>query len=123
MKPKVLIVDDEADFRQLLEYNLTRQDFEVFTAGNGLEALNLTRRVRLDVILLDLMLPDFDGFSLYQRLRVEPHTSKIPVIIISALGGQTILARSIELGVASYLRKPVNLRLLGDHIRAAFERQ
>jgi DNA-binding response OmpR family regulator len=120
-KLKVLLVDDEPEFRELLEYNLSRQDFEVFTAGNGQEALDLARQVRPDVILLDLMLPDFDGFSVCQRLRKQPLTSNVPVIIISALGGQTIIGRGIALGVRSCLRKPVNLQSLGSHIRAVFQ--
>jgi DNA-binding response OmpR family regulator len=122
-KLKVLVVDDEPEFRQLLEYNLSRQDFKVFTAGDGQEALNLAKRVRPDVILLDLMLPDFDGLSLCQLLRGQPFTSNVPVIIISALGGQTIMSRSIALGVRSCLRKPVNLQSLGDHIRTVFQQQ
>jgi DNA-binding response OmpR family regulator len=123
MKIKVLVVDDEADFRQLLEYNLARQDCEVFTAANGLDALNEARRVLPDVILLDLMLPDLDGFSVCQILRAQPSTAGIPVIIISALSGHTNRARSIELGVTSYLRKPVDLLSLGHSVRAAFRLQ
>lgn len=123
MKPRVLLVDDEADFRELLEYNLARQDFEVFTAANGMEALNQARQLLPDVILLDLMLPDLDGFSVCELLHVQSSTGMIPVIIISALGGHSINARIIELGAICYLRKPVDFRALGDCIRSAFQQQ
>lgn len=123
MKPKVLVVDDEADFRQLIEYNLTRQDFEIFTAANGLEALNEARRVLPDVILLDLMLPDLDGFTVQQLLRSQPSTSDVPVIIVSALSSCPADDGKAGHGVVTYLRKPVDLRSLGAHVRLAYERQ
>jgi len=123
MKTKVLVVDDEADFRRLLEYNVTRPDCEVFTAANGLDALNEARRLLPDVILLDLMLPDLDGFSVCQILRAQPSTAGVPVIIISALSGHTTRARSLEFGVIQYLRKPVDLQTLGQCVRAAFQQQ
>jgi DNA-binding response OmpR family regulator len=74
MKPKVLVVDDETDFVQLTEYNLSRQGFEVYTAFNGVEALHQARRLLPDVILLDLMLPDIDGASVCEILRSPPWT-------------------------------------------------
>jgi two-component system alkaline phosphatase synthesis response regulator PhoP len=123
MKPKVLVVDDEADFRQLMEYNLAQQDFEVFTAADGLQALNEARRILPDVILLDLMLPDLDGFTVCQLLRAQPSTSDVAVIIVSALSGQTVSAQGLSLGVAGCLRKPVDLRSLADCVRGAFLRQ
>jgi DNA-binding response OmpR family regulator len=123
MKPKILVVDDEADFRRLLEYNLTRHDCDVFTAVNGLDALNEARRVLPDVILLDLMLPDLDGLSVCQILRAQPSTARVPVIIISALSGHTTRQRSLELGATGYLRKPVDLESLCQCVRAAFQQQ
>jgi two-component system, OmpR family, alkaline phosphatase synthesis response regulator PhoP len=123
MKPRVLLVDDEPDFRELLAYNLTRQDFEVFTAANGIEALNQARRWLPNVILLDLMLPDLDGFSVCELLHAQPSTANAVVIVVSALGGQSIQARSLETGVAGFLKKPVDLGSLGNRIRAACERQ
>lgn len=117
MKPKVLLVDDEADFVQLLEYNLSQQGFEMFSATNGVEALHQARRVLPDVILLDLMLPDLDGFSVYEILRSQPSTAAIPVIVISALSGPSTCGRSIEAGVACFFKKPVDLQALGDSVR------
>jgi DNA-binding response OmpR family regulator len=122
MRPKVLLVDDEADFRQLVEYNLSRQDFEVYTAADGLGGLNEARRILPDVILLDLMLPDLDGFTVCQILRAQPSTANVPVIIISALVGRSISAEGNPSGLANYVSKPVNLQTLGDYVRAALAR-
>ncbi len=122
MKPKVLVVDDEAEFVQLIEYNLAQEGFEVFTAGNGMEALHQARRVLPEVILLDLMLPDLDGFSVYEILRSQPSTSRTPIIIVSALSGPSVCGRSIEVGANCFFKKPVNLKVLGESVREAFVR-
>ena len=121
MKPKVLLVDDETDFAELLEYNLCQQGFEMFTAVNGMEALHQARRLLPDVILLDLMLPDLDGFSVYEILRSQPSTATIPVIIISALSGPSVCGRSIATGVNCFFKKPVDMKALGDSVRGLCE--
>ena len=123
MKPKVLVVDDEADFVELLEYTLGQQGFELFAARNGVEALHQARRVLPDVILLDLMLPDLDGFSVHEILRSQPSTAAIPVIVISALSGPTVCGRSIEAGVRGFFKKPVDAKALGESIRELYEEQ
>ena len=123
MKPRVLVVDDEADFVQLLQYNLGLDGFETFSASNGVEALHQARRVLPDVILLDLMLPDIDGFSVREILRSQPSTADIPVIVISALDGEYVTARSIETAVAGRFKKPVDSKALGESIRVAIEQR
>ena len=123
MKPKVLIVDDELEFVQLLEYHFSRQGFESFTATNGMEALHQARRILPDVIVLDLMLPDLDGFSVYEILRLQPSTARTPVIVVSALSGPSARGRSIELGVRHFFRKPVDLEALGSSVRDLFGEQ
>jgi len=123
MKPKVLLVDDETDFVQLTEYNLTRQGFEVFTALNGVEALHQARRVLPDVILLDLMLPDIDGASVCEILRSQPSTADVPVIVVSALDGMVTRGRTAEAGVSCYFKKPVDMNVLGDCMRAVCAKQ
>jgi two-component system alkaline phosphatase synthesis response regulator PhoP len=123
MKPKVLVVDDEADFVQLLEYTLAGEGYELFTAGNGMEALHEARRILPDVILLDLMLPDLDGFSVYEILRSQPSTSRTPIIVVSALSGPSVCGRSIDLGASHFFKKPVDLRALGESVRTVVEEQ
>jgi len=121
MKPRVLVVDDESDFIQLLKYNLERQGFEILTASNGVEALNTARRELPDVVLLDLMLPDLDGFSICEILRSQPSTSKVPIIVVSALDGEYVRGRSLQAGVACCFKKPVDMKTLGESIRSNYE--
>jgi CheY-like chemotaxis protein len=85
MKAKVLVVDDDQEFVQLIEFNLERHGCEIFTATNGVQALHMARSALPDVILLDLMLPDMDGFSVCEILHAQPSTREIPVIILSGL--------------------------------------
>jgi len=121
MKPKVLVVDDDSDFAELLSYQLGLQGCEIILAANGVEALSLARSQLPDVILLDLMLPDLDGFSVCQILQAQPSTREIPVFIVSALdepwGGQ----RGCKARFSKYFKKPVDLRTLGQSVRTSWE--
>jgi two-component system, OmpR family, alkaline phosphatase synthesis response regulator PhoP len=121
MKPRVLVVDDESDFIQLLKYNLENQGFDILTAGDGMEALNTARRELPDVVLVDLMLPDIDGFSVCEILRSQPSTSKVPIIVVSALDGDYVRTRGIQAGVACCFKKPVDMKVLGESIRSSYE--
>jgi DNA-binding response OmpR family regulator len=121
MKPKVLVVDDDPEFAELLRYQLELQGCEIVVASNGVEALSLARSQLPDVILLDLMLPDLDGFSVCQILQAQPSTKGIPVFIVSALdepwGGQ----RGCKARFSKYFKKPVDLRTLGQSVRTSWE--
>jgi len=121
MKPRVLVVDDESDFIQLLKYNLENQGFDILTAGDGMEALNTARRELPDVVLVDLMLPDIDGFSVCEILHSQPSTSKVPIIVVSALDGDYVRSRGIQAGVACCFKKPVDMKVLGESIRSSYE--
>jgi DNA-binding response OmpR family regulator len=121
MKPRVLVVDDESDFLELLKYNLEGQGFDILTAGDGVQALNVARRELPDVVLVDLMLPDLDGFSVCEILRSQPSTARVPIIVVSALDGEYVRSRGIQTGVACCFRKPVDMKALGDSIRSSYE--
>jgi DNA-binding response OmpR family regulator len=121
MKPRVLVVDDESDFIQLLKYNLENQGFDILTASDGVQALNAARRELPDVVLIDLMLPDIDGFSVCEILRSQPSTSKVPIIVVSALDGEYVRSRGIQAGVACCFKKPVDMKVLGESIRSNYE--
>src|SRR6266496_63901 len=84
-KPRVLIVDDDPEFAQLIEFNLTRQGCDILVAHEGLQALRVARTELPDVILLDVMLPDIEGFTVCEILRAHASTRDIPVFILSAL--------------------------------------
>lgn len=121
MKPRVLVVDDESDFIELLKYNLEEQGFEVLAAVDGMEALNIARRELPDVVLVDLMLPDLDGFSVCEILRSQPSTAQVPIIIVSALDGDYVRSRGLQTGVATCFKKPVDMKVLGKTIRSSHE--
>jgi DNA-binding response OmpR family regulator len=123
MKPRVLVVDDESDFIQLLKYNLENQGFDILTASDGVQALNAARRELPDVVLIDLMLPDIDGFSVCEILRSQPSTSKVPIIVVSALDGEYVRSRGIQAGVSCCFKKPVDMKVLGESIRANYEQR
>lgn len=123
MKPRVLIVDDEPDYVGLIEFNLLRLGFEVATAFNGLEALRKARTEQPNAIILDLLLPDLDGFSICEILQAQPSTRDIPIILLSALDGDMFRKRGSQTRIFQYLTKGTDLHTLGQCIQAACAEQ
>lgn len=127
MRPSILAVDDEPDVTGLLRFHLTRAGCTVRTAASGRAALNLIQQQAPDLILLDLMLPDIDGFGVCEILRRQPATATLPIIILSAWSTPDARHVGLELGALAYLTKPfrpkevVELvqRLLGQTATAA----
>lgn len=123
MKARVLIVDDEPDFLNLLEFNLANQGFDVISAPNGLEALRRARCDSPEVIILDLMLPDLDGLSVCHILRSQPATRNLPIIILSALDQPAKRPRSGKSEVSRWLKKGIGFDRLGECVRIALAEQ
>ena len=119
MKPRVLIVDDEPDYLDLVEFNLSREGFDVMRAASGLEALRRARCDAPQVIVLDLMLPDLDGFSVCEILRAQPSTRDVPVVVLSALDRPVGRAAGAKVSAARWLKKGCDLGSLGECVRAA----
>jgi DNA-binding response OmpR family regulator len=113
---KILAVDDEPDLADLMYFHLHRAGYEVATAANGWEALDQIRRSRPDIILLDLMLPDLDGFGVCEILRRDPATATIPIIIVSAWASPDSRNLGLELGALDYLTKPFSPQELLDRV-------
>jgi DNA-binding response OmpR family regulator len=109
VRPKLLIVDDEVDARRLLDYNFTAAGFDVATAASGKAALRLAARLKPDVILLDIVLPDADGFSVCRQLRARPTTARTPVVMLSSHSGFSIHATGTEAGARRCLSKSIEL--------------
>ena len=103
---RILVVDDEQDMLDLITYNLVEQGYEAETALNGLAALKKVRRDRPDLVVLDLMLGDLDGFSVCEILRQEPCSSRIPVLANTAYGGELPRVNALEAGADDFLPKP-----------------
>jgi two-component system cell cycle response regulator len=108
MTATVLVVDDVDANVKLLEARLTADYFEVRTARNGTEALHFCSRERADIILLDVMMPGMDGFEVCRRLKADPRSQHIPVIIITALDQPSDKVKGLEAGADDFLTKPVD---------------
>jgi len=121
MAQKILVVDDETDIVELLSYNLNLDGFEVISAQNGMEALNKARQHLPDLIILDLMLPDMDGFSICEILRCQPSTAEIPVIFLTAMAGEIPRMHGLEVGAADCCVKPIRTRDLRDRVKSILE--
>ena len=104
----VLIVDDEPMARDIMEGFLFQEGYELVFASSGLEALSILEAVNPDLILLDVMMPDLNGFEICQRLKADKTWRHVPIILVTALGQQADLARGFEAGADDFLRKPVD---------------
>jgi CheY-like chemotaxis protein len=103
---RALVVDDSAVIRELIAVNLELEGFEVTTAGDGESAVELANSLQPDVITLDVMMPRLTGFETVVRLREEPKTAGIPVVMVTGRAQAADLARGEEVGVEAYLTKP-----------------
>jgi two-component system phosphate regulon response regulator PhoB len=118
----VLIVEDEQDIRDLLAFNLKREGFSVFEAGDGNLAVTLANEKKPDIILLDIMLPGMDGLSVSKALQRDPGTAAIPVIMLTAKSEEVDRIVGLELGAADYVVKPFSVREVVLRIRAVLRR-
>ena len=113
---RILAVDDESDLTELIAYHLVRNGHLVETAATGWEAIDHIARNRPDIILLDLMLPDLDGFGVCEILRRNPVTATIPIIIISAWASTDSRLLGLELGALDYITKPFSPHELVERV-------
>ena len=120
---RILVVDDDPINRSLLRRHLEANGHEIEEAQNGLEALDVLRRTRCDVVLLDIMMPVMDGFRTLAALKHDAVWREMPVIMISGFDEVQSVARCIALGAEDYLSKPFNRVLLKARIQACLERQ
>jgi CheY-like chemotaxis protein len=106
MAYKILVVDDEPTIVRLMEFILARQGHEMIVAVNGEEALEKIRSQQPDLVLLDIMMPRIDGYEVAQRLRADPATATLPIIMLSAKAQEEDIRRGVEVGVDEYVTKP-----------------
>ena len=107
MTARVLVVDDVLANVKLMEARLTAEYFDVVTAMSGPEALAICDRAQCDIVLLDVMMPEMDGFEACRRLKASPKTHHIPVIMVTALDQPSDRVRGLEAGADDFLTKPV----------------
>jgi two-component system cell cycle response regulator len=118
MSARVLVVDDTPANVRLLEARLSAEYFDVITATNGQEALDICARAECDIILLDVMMPDMDGFEVCRRLKSNPATHFIPVVMVTALDSPADRVRGLEAGADDFLTKPVSDIVLIARVRS-----
>jgi DNA-binding response OmpR family regulator len=119
MVEKILIVEDEITLQETLAYNLTRQGYEVQVAGDGALGLEIARRMKPDLILLDVMLPGMDGFEICRIIRQEMIT---PVLMLTARDDEIDRVVGLEVGADDYLTKPFSMRELLARVKALLRR-
>lgn len=120
--PAILIVEDERDVQTVLDFNLKAEGFETMRASNGEEAFAWLRARVPDLVLLDLMLPDVSGTEICRRIKADPRTSAVPVVVLSARGEEVDRVVGFELGADDYVRKPFSVRELILRLRAVLRR-
>ena len=119
----ILIADDNRVNRLLLARGLEQQGHSVVFAEHGSEALELLRRDHFDLMLLDVLMPELDGYQVLAELKLDPHLRDIPVIMTSSLDELDSVARCVEMGAEDYLTKPINPVLLNARINASLEKK
>jgi len=118
----ILVVDDEREILDLISYNLSKERFQVHTVSCGEDALAETRRLKPDLILLDLMLPGVDGIQVARILKHDPDTREIPIIMITARSEETDIVTGLDSGADDYVTKPFSPRILLSRIRSVIRR-
>jgi two-component system cell cycle response regulator len=118
MSARILVVDDVPANVKLLEARLSAEYFDVLTASNGAEALAMCARAECDIVLLDIMMPDMDGFEVCRRLKANPATHYIPVVMVTALDSPVDRVRGLEAGADDFLTKPVSDVVLIARVRS-----
>ena len=122
MTKTILIADDEQDIRDMLAYNLTKEGFSVEMAANGKEALEKLEQTPISLIILDIMMPEMDGFEACRAIRANPKTGSIPVLFLTARAAEIDQIVSLELGADDYVQKPVSPRILVARVKSLLRR-
>ena len=121
--PRLLIIEDEKDIVELVRYNLRKEGFEVQAFHRGKEGLDFLRRNPVDLVLLDILLPDVDGFEICRRLRADTRMASLPVIFLTAKGEEIDRVLGLEIGADDYVVKPFSPRELVARVKAVLRRQ
>ena len=122
MPKKIIIIEDEPDISVLVVHYLTQEGYKVNTCADGIEGLRRVKADRPDLLILDLMLPELDGLEICKRLRTDPKTSNLPIIMLTAKGEESDKIVGLELGADDYLTKPFSPKELVARVKALLRR-
>ncbi len=118
----VLIIDDEEDIRNILEYNLKKEGFSVYTSENGAGGIELAKQVNPDIIILDVMMPEMDGIEVCEVLRADPETKHIRICFLTARNEDYSQIAGLDAGADDYVSKPIKPRVLISRLKAILRR-
>jgi two-component system phosphate regulon response regulator PhoB len=118
----ILVVDDEREILELVQYNLAKEGYKVVCVESGEDALEAARLKLPDLVLLDLMLPGVDGLEVCRKLKADPKTAQIPIVMVTAKGGEADIVAGLELGADDYVTKPFSPRVLTARVKAVLRR-
>src|SRR5438094_10036839 len=121
MRKKILVVEDNPELLELLQLNFKEAGFAISTATDGVEALEQARAVSPDLVLLDLLLPELDGFAVCEILRRDPATASVPVIMLTGVSGQLARYAGLESGASEYVTKPASPKQLVSRIKTLLQ--
>ena len=119
---KILIADDEPDILEIIQYNLQTEGYEVATAKNGNEALDLAKKFQPDLIILDIMMPGKNGIDVCNILRLQPAFNDTLIIFLTAIGDEGTEVKGLETGADDFITKPVSPKVLVSKVNALFRR-
>ena len=119
---KVLIVDDEPDILEIISYNLIKEGYEILTAKNGMNALDLVGSFKPDLIILDITMPKMSGVEVCKILRSKPEYNDTMIIFLTALSDESSQIKGLETGADDYVSKPISPKVLVSRVNAIFRR-
>ena len=121
-REKIVVIEDVSDILEVIQYNLVREGYTVLASEDGQEGLELIRKESPDIVLLDLMLPGLDGLEVCRRLKTDPVTKSIPVIMVTAKGEESDVVLGLGLGADDYVTKPFSPKELVARVKAVLRR-
>lgn len=121
-RQKIVVVEDEPDILEVVEYNLSREGYHVITASTGDEGFESICREAPDLVLLDLLLPGLDGIEVCRKLKMDPMTQRIPIIMVSAKGEESDIVLGLGVGADDYVTKPFRPKELIARVKAVLRR-
>jgi len=119
---KILLIEDEEDIASAIEFNFRKEGFEFYHSIDGIDGLEKVKKIKPDIIILDVILPSMDGFSILRKLKLNEDTKKIPVIMLTARDSEIDKITGLELGADDYVSKPFSIRELLARVKAVARR-
>jgi DNA-binding response OmpR family regulator len=121
-REKIVVIEDEADILEVLQYNLRREGYLVVTSNDGEDGWAKVRRENPDLVLLDLMLPGLDGLEICKRMQTDPITAGIPIVMVTAKGEESDIVLGLQLGADDYVTKPFSPKEVVARVKAVLRR-